>query len=109
MTRLTPAFFLLQGVTLTDLQEAEKTMGRGRATRTREEEKEDEEKQDKEKQQEERKEMETKEEDYRSRYRSLEEVGVQASPNPLWDRPLPPGLTEVLNRQPQIGAVAKPQ
>ncbi|XP_067110296.1 protein phosphatase 1 regulatory subunit 12A isoform X4 [Osmerus mordax] len=62
-----------QGVTLTDLQEAEKTMGRSRPTRTREEEKEEKEKQDKEKQQEERKETETKEEDYRSRYRSLEE------------------------------------
>ncbi|XP_060759770.1 protein phosphatase 1 regulatory subunit 12A isoform X2 [Neoarius graeffei] len=59
-----------QGVTLTDLQEAEKTMGRNRPTRSREEEKEKEEKekQDKEKQ-EEKKEVETKEDDYRSRYR----------------------------------------
>uniref|UniRef100_A0A674NN56 Protein phosphatase 1 regulatory subunit n=1 Tax=Takifugu rubripes TaxID=31033 RepID=A0A674NN56_TAKRU len=62
-----------QGVTLTDLQEAEKTIGRGRPTKTREEEKEEREKQDKEKQ-EERKETETKEEDYRSKYRSFEEV-----------------------------------
>ncbi|XP_010773772.1 protein phosphatase 1 regulatory subunit 12A isoform X1 [Notothenia coriiceps] len=63
-----------QGVTLTDLQEAEKTIGRSRPPKTREEEKEKEEKekQDKEKQ-EEKKEMETKEDDYRSKYRSLEE------------------------------------
>uniref|UniRef100_A0A6Q2YZ02 Protein phosphatase 1 regulatory subunit n=1 Tax=Esox lucius TaxID=8010 RepID=A0A6Q2YZ02_ESOLU len=63
-----------QGVTLTDLQEAEKTIGRSRPTRTREEEKDEKEKQDKEKQQEEKKETgETKEDDYRSRYRSFEE------------------------------------
>lgn len=62
-----------QGVTLTDLQEAEKTIGRSRPQKTREEEKEEKEKQDKEKQ-EEKKEMETKEDDYRSKYRSLEEV-----------------------------------
>uniref|UniRef100_A0A8C1MDR9 Protein phosphatase 1 regulatory subunit n=1 Tax=Cyprinus carpio TaxID=7962 RepID=A0A8C1MDR9_CYPCA len=61
-----------QGVTLTDLQEAEKTIGRSRPTRPREEEKEEKEKQDKEKQ-EEKKETETKEDDYRSRYRSFEE------------------------------------
>uniref|UniRef100_A0A8C1SXS2 Protein phosphatase 1 regulatory subunit n=1 Tax=Cyprinus carpio TaxID=7962 RepID=A0A8C1SXS2_CYPCA len=61
------------GVTLTDLQEAEKTIGRSRPTRPREEEKEEKEKQDKEKQ-EEKKETETKEDDYRSRYRSFEEV-----------------------------------
>ncbi|KAL3048252.1 hypothetical protein OYC64_006932 [Pagothenia borchgrevinki] len=61
-----------QGVTLTDLQEAEKTIGRSRPPKTREEEKEEKEKQDKEKQ-EEKKEMETKEDDYRSKYRSLEE------------------------------------
>lgn len=61
-------------MTLTDLQEAEKTIGRNRPTRSREEEKEKEEKekQDKEKQ-EEKKEVETKEDDYRSRYR-FEEV-----------------------------------
>uniref|UniRef100_A0A3B3RKP2 Protein phosphatase 1 regulatory subunit n=1 Tax=Paramormyrops kingsleyae TaxID=1676925 RepID=A0A3B3RKP2_9TELE len=64
-----------QGVTLTDLQEAEKTIGRSRPTRTREDDKE--EKQDKEKQ-EEKKEPETKEDDYRWRYRSLEEVSTQA-------------------------------
>ncbi|XP_026182800.1 protein phosphatase 1 regulatory subunit 12A isoform X3 [Mastacembelus armatus] len=61
-----------QGVTLTDLQEAEKTIGRSRTSKTREEEKEEKEKQDKEKQ-EEKKETETKEEDYRSKYRSFEE------------------------------------
>ncbi|XP_056132042.1 protein phosphatase 1 regulatory subunit 12A isoform X4 [Lampris incognitus] len=63
-----------QGVTLTDLQEAEKTIGRSRTVRSREEEKEkeDKEKQDKEKQ-EDKKETETKEDDYRSRYRSFEE------------------------------------
>ncbi|KAL4659556.1 protein phosphatase 1 regulatory subunit 12A-like [Arapaima gigas] len=64
-----------QGVTLTDLQEAEKTIGRSRPTRTREEEQQEEkEKQDKEKQQEERKESEAKEEDSRSRYRSFDET-----------------------------------
>uniref|UniRef100_A0A672JDB5 Protein phosphatase 1 regulatory subunit n=1 Tax=Salarias fasciatus TaxID=181472 RepID=A0A672JDB5_SALFA len=57
-----------QGVTLTDLQEAEKTIGRSRPPKSREDEKE--EKQDKEKQQEEKKETETKEDDYRSKYRS---------------------------------------
>uniref|UniRef100_A0A3B5Q840 Protein phosphatase 1 regulatory subunit n=1 Tax=Xiphophorus maculatus TaxID=8083 RepID=A0A3B5Q840_XIPMA len=62
-----------QGVTLTDLQEAEKTIGRSRPQKTREEEKEEKEKQDKEKQ-EEKKETETKEDDYRSKYRSFEEV-----------------------------------
>ncbi|XP_057179878.1 protein phosphatase 1 regulatory subunit 12A isoform X2 [Triplophysa rosa] len=61
-----------QGVTLTDLQEAEKTIGRTRPMRPREDEKEEKEKQDKEKQ-EEKKESETKEDDYRSRYRSFEE------------------------------------
>ncbi|NXY20547.1 MYPT1 phosphatase, partial [Atrichornis clamosus] len=65
-----------QGVTLTDLQEAEKTIGRSRPTRTREqenEEKEEKEKQDKEKQ-EEKKESETKDDDYRQRYsRTVEE------------------------------------
>ncbi|XP_029598241.1 protein phosphatase 1 regulatory subunit 12A isoform X10 [Salmo trutta] len=43
-----------QGVTLTDLQEAEKTIGRSRPIRTRDEEKEEKEKQDKEKQEEEK-------------------------------------------------------
>ncbi|XP_034719450.1 protein phosphatase 1 regulatory subunit 12A isoform X8 [Etheostoma cragini] len=62
-----------QGVTLTDLQEAEKTIGRSRPPKTREEEKEEKEKQDKEKQQEEKKEVEIKEDDYRSKYRSFEE------------------------------------
>ncbi|RXM96034.1 Protein phosphatase 1 regulatory subunit 12A, partial [Acipenser ruthenus] len=62
------------GVTLTDLQEAEKTIGRGRPIRTREEEKEKEEKekQDKEKQ-EDKRESETREDDYRPRHRSFEE------------------------------------
>lgn len=88
-----------QGVTLTDLQEAEKTIGRGRPTKTREEEKEEREKQDKEKQ-EERKETETKEEDYRSKYRSFEEVRLstpllfppdtsKASSSPLCSSPIP--------------------
>ncbi|XP_068573331.1 protein phosphatase 1 regulatory subunit 12A isoform X4 [Cebidichthys violaceus] len=62
-----------QGVTLTDLQEAEKTIDRSRTPKTREEEKEEKEKQDKEKQQEEKKEIEVKEDDYRSKYRSFEE------------------------------------
>ncbi|PNI59443.1 PPP1R12A isoform 4, partial [Pan troglodytes] len=52
-----------QGVTLTDLQEAEKTIGRSRSTRTREQENEEKEKEEKEKQdkekQEEKKESET--------------------------------------------------
>ncbi|XP_051974846.1 protein phosphatase 1 regulatory subunit 12A-like isoform X15 [Xyrauchen texanus] len=61
-----------QGVTLTDLQEAKKTISHPRPTRPREDEKEEKEKQDKEKQ-EEKKETETKEDDYRSRYRSFEE------------------------------------
>ncbi|KAM6961647.1 protein phosphatase 1 regulatory subunit 12A isoform 2-T2 [Tautogolabrus adspersus] len=61
-----------QGVTLTDLQEAEKTYLGSRTPKTREEEKEEKEKQDKEKQ-EEKKETETKEDDYRSKYRSYEE------------------------------------
>ncbi|XP_077034909.1 protein phosphatase 1 regulatory subunit 12A isoform X3 [Agelaius phoeniceus] len=67
-----------QGVTLTDLQEAEKTIGRSRPTRTREQENEEKEKEEKEKQdkekQEERKESETKDDDYRQRYsRTAEE------------------------------------
>ncbi|NXU56287.1 MYPT1 phosphatase, partial [Turnix velox] len=61
-----------QGVTLTDLQEAEKTIGRSRPTRTREQENEEKEKEEKEKQdkekQEEKKESETKDDDYRQRY-----------------------------------------
>ncbi|XP_038011315.1 protein phosphatase 1 regulatory subunit 12A isoform X2 [Motacilla alba alba] len=67
-----------QGVTLTDLQEAEKTIGRSRPTRTREQENEEKEKEEKEKQdkekQEEKKESETKDDDYRQRYsRTVEE------------------------------------
>ncbi|XP_063998035.1 protein phosphatase 1 regulatory subunit 12A isoform X1 [Pogoniulus pusillus] len=67
-----------QGVTLTDLQEAEKTMGRSRPTRTREQENEEKEKEEKEKQdkekQEEKRESETKDDDYRQRYsRTVEE------------------------------------
>ncbi|XP_070610746.1 protein phosphatase 1 regulatory subunit 12A isoform X1 [Erythrolamprus reginae] len=67
-----------QGVTLTDLQEAEKTIGRNRPIRTREQENEEKEKEEKEKQdkekQEEKKEFETKDDDYRQRYaRTLEE------------------------------------
>ncbi|XP_017588778.1 PREDICTED: protein phosphatase 1 regulatory subunit 12A isoform X4 [Corvus brachyrhynchos] len=67
-----------QGVTLTDLQEAEKTIGRSRPTRTREQENEEKDKEEKEKQdkekQEEKKESETKDDDYRQRYsRTVEE------------------------------------
>ncbi|NWU28449.1 MYPT1 phosphatase, partial [Dyaphorophyia castanea] len=67
-----------QGVTLTDLQEAEKTIGRSRPTRTREQENEEKEKEEKEKQdkekQEEKKESESKDDDYRQRYsRTVEE------------------------------------
>ncbi|KAM9292856.1 protein phosphatase 1 regulatory subunit 12A isoform 2-T2 [Morus bassanus] len=67
-----------QGVTLTDLQEAEKSIGRSRPTRTREQENEEKEKEEKEKQdkekQEEKKESETKDDDYRQRYsRTVEE------------------------------------
>ncbi|XP_062930882.1 protein phosphatase 1 regulatory subunit 12A isoform X7 [Cynocephalus volans] len=62
-----------QGVTLTDLQEAEKTIGRSRSTRTREQENEEKEKEEKEKQdkekQEEKKESETsREDDYKQKY-----------------------------------------
>ncbi|XP_051911772.1 protein phosphatase 1 regulatory subunit 12A [Hippocampus zosterae] len=56
-----------QGVTLTDLQEAEKTIGRSRTPKSREEEKQDKEKQ------EEKKEYESKEDDYRPKYRSFED------------------------------------
>ncbi|XP_037099162.1 protein phosphatase 1 regulatory subunit 12A isoform X1 [Syngnathus acus] len=55
-----------QGVTLTDLQEAEKTIGRSRTPKSREEEKQDKEKQ-------EEKEYESKEDDYRPKYRSFED------------------------------------
>uniref|UniRef100_A0A803JZ81 Protein phosphatase 1 regulatory subunit n=1 Tax=Xenopus tropicalis TaxID=8364 RepID=A0A803JZ81_XENTR len=62
-----------QGVTLTDLQEAEKTIGRNRPT-TREQENEEKEKQDKEKQ-EDKKEFENRNDDFRQRYaRSTEET-----------------------------------
>uniref|UniRef100_A0A8C8ZUB6 Protein phosphatase 1 regulatory subunit n=1 Tax=Prolemur simus TaxID=1328070 RepID=A0A8C8ZUB6_PROSS len=62
-----------QGVTLTDLQEAEKTIGRSRSTRTREQENEEKEKEEKEKQdkekQEDKKESETSREDeYKQKY-----------------------------------------
>ncbi|XP_036153770.1 protein phosphatase 1 regulatory subunit 12A isoform X3 [Myotis myotis] len=62
-----------QGVTLTDLQEAEKTIGRSRSIRTREQENEEKEKEEKEKQdkekQEEKKESETsREDDYKQKY-----------------------------------------
>ncbi|KAG3291322.1 protein phosphatase 1 regulatory subunit 12A, transcript variant X3 [Ictidomys tridecemlineatus] len=69
-----------QGVTLTDLQEAEKTIGRSRSTRTREQENEEKEKEEKEKQdkekQEEKKESETSREDeYKQKYsRTYEET-----------------------------------
>ncbi|XP_063783455.1 protein phosphatase 1 regulatory subunit 12A isoform X3 [Pseudophryne corroboree] len=62
-----------QGVTLTDLQEAEKTIGRSRPTQTRDQESEEKEKQDKEKQ-EDKKESENKNDDYRYRFsRNMEE------------------------------------
>lgn len=62
-----------QGVTLTDLQEAEKTIGRSRSTRTREQENEEKEKEEKEKQdkekQEEKKESEAaREEEYKQKF-----------------------------------------
>ncbi|XP_043822694.1 protein phosphatase 1 regulatory subunit 12A isoform X6 [Dromiciops gliroides] len=62
-----------QGVTLTDLQEAEKTIGRSRTTRTREQESEEKEKEEKEKQdkekQEDKKESDTSREDeYKQKY-----------------------------------------
>ncbi|KAM4747139.1 LOW QUALITY PROTEIN: protein phosphatase 1 regulatory subunit 12A [Rhinophrynus dorsalis] len=63
-----------QGVTLTDLQEAEKTIGRSRPTQSREQENEEKEKQDKEKQ-EDKREPDNKNDDYRQRYsRSTEEA-----------------------------------
>uniref|UniRef100_A0A8C0G325 Protein phosphatase 1 regulatory subunit n=1 Tax=Chelonoidis abingdonii TaxID=106734 RepID=A0A8C0G325_CHEAB len=81
-----------QGVTLTDLQEAEKTIGRSRPTRTREqenEEKEEKEKQDKEKQ-EDKKESETKEDDFRQRYsRTLEEEEDKSQSKSIRDRRRP--------------------
>ncbi|KAM4037277.1 protein phosphatase 1 regulatory subunit 12A isoform 2-T2 [Anomaloglossus baeobatrachus] len=62
-----------QGVTLTDLQEAEKTIGRSRPTQAKDQESEEKEKQDKEKQ-EEKKEAEIKNDDFRYRFsRSVEE------------------------------------
>ncbi|KAG8577757.1 hypothetical protein GDO81_010280 [Engystomops pustulosus] len=62
-----------QGVTLTDLQEAEKTIGRSRPIPTKDQESEEKEKQDKEKQ-EEKKEAEIKNDDYRYRFsRTMEE------------------------------------
>lgn len=70
----------MQGVTLTDLQEAEKTIGRSRSIRTREQENEEKEKEEKEKQdkekQEEKKESETSREDeYKQKYsRTYDEV-----------------------------------
>lgn len=69
----------MQGVTLTDLQEAEKTIGRSRSIRTREQENEEKEKEEKEKQdkekQEEKKESETSREDeYKQKSRTYDEV-----------------------------------
>lgn len=82
---LTIYAFWLQGVTLTDLQEAEKTIGRSRSTRTREQENEEKEKEEKEKQdkekQEEKKESETSREDeYKQKYsRTYDEVMLWAA------------------------------
>lgn len=75
-----------QGVTLTDLQEAEKTIGRSRSTRTREQENEEKEKEEKEKQdkekQEEKKESETSREDeYKQKYsRTYDETYTRYRP-----------------------------
>lgn len=75
-----------QGVTLTDLQEAEKTIGRSRSTRTREQENEEKEKEEKEKQdkekQEEKKESETSREDeYKQKYsRTYDETYARYRP-----------------------------
>ncbi|XP_029452985.1 protein phosphatase 1 regulatory subunit 12A isoform X5 [Rhinatrema bivittatum] len=74
-----------QGVTLTDLQEAEKTIGRSRPTRSREQENEEREKEEREKQDkeklEDKRESETKEDDYRQRYsRSTEELPPRYRP-----------------------------
>ncbi|XP_031205561.1 protein phosphatase 1 regulatory subunit 12A isoform X3 [Mastomys coucha] len=75
-----------QGVTLTDLQEAEKTIGRSRPTRTREQENEEKEKEEKEKQdkekQEEKKESETSREDeYKQKYsRTYDETYTRYRP-----------------------------
>ncbi|XP_051062388.1 protein phosphatase 1 regulatory subunit 12A isoform X3 [Phodopus roborovskii] len=75
-----------QGVTLTDLQEAEKTIGRSRSTRTREQENEEKEKEEKEKQdkekQEEKKESETSREDeYKQKYsRTYDETYIRYRP-----------------------------
>nr|XP_033807373.1 protein phosphatase 1 regulatory subunit 12A isoform X2 [Geotrypetes seraphini] len=74
-----------QGVTLTDLQEAEKTIGRSRPTRSREQENEEKEKEEKEKQDkekhEDKRESEMKDDDYRQRYsRSLEETHQRYRP-----------------------------
>ncbi|XP_021060022.1 protein phosphatase 1 regulatory subunit 12A isoform X11 [Mus pahari] len=75
-----------QGVTLTDLQEAEKTIGRSRSTRTREQENEEKEKEEKEKQdkekQEEKKESEaSREDDYKQKYsRTYDETYTRYRP-----------------------------
>ncbi|OBS76373.1 hypothetical protein A6R68_17176 [Neotoma lepida] len=76
----------VNGVTLTDLQEAEKTIGRSRSTRTREQENEEKEKEEKEKQdkekQEEKKESETsREDDYKQKYsRTYDETYTRYRP-----------------------------
>ncbi|XP_030069901.1 protein phosphatase 1 regulatory subunit 12A isoform X3 [Microcaecilia unicolor] len=82
-----------QGVTLTDLQEAEKTIGRSRPTRSREQENEEKEKEEREKQDkekhEDKRESETKDDDYRQRYsRSSEESddNEQEHPSDTEDR-----------------------
>lgn len=91
-------------MTLTDLQEAEKTIGRSRPTKTWEEEREEKEKQDKEKQ-EEKKDTETKEEDYRSKYRSYEEVTspLLISPSPR-TRCSSPARSPPVSRLPSLAA-----
>lgn len=75
-----------QGVTLTDLQEAEKTIGRSRSTRTREQEneekdKEEKEKQDKEKQEEKKESEVSREDEYKQKYsRTYDETYARYRP-----------------------------
>lgn len=75
-----------QGVTLTDLQEAEKTIGRSRSTRAREQEneekdKEEKEKQDKEKQEEKKESEVSREDEYKQKYsRTYDETYARYRP-----------------------------
>lgn len=75
-----------QGVTLTDLQEAEKTIGRSRSTRAREQEneekdKEEKEKQDKEKQEDKKESEVSREDEYKQKYsRTYDETYARYRP-----------------------------